>query len=81
MDVCIDDGIIYDGLLFPEEVNRLQIVYKISGNYIHTKFVDNDSFNIINILSPYYECNCELIKAKDIAVKYDNGIPLVWGDD
>lgn len=77
MKYKINDRFIYTGNSYVEERNRVQIVYDMNDEIIHSKFIDGNEVNVFEIGGVY--CNeCMIVNQDNTYMEYKNGIPLDW---
>lgn len=73
-----DIFILEKSILYKDEVGRLQMVTGITPEHINSIFLDNIKPNGFNVDSVYH---FNIIITEKIKKTFNNGIPVVWGDD
>ena len=78
----IGDIIVYKGSKYPSEYCLFQVIDLIEDDNYYTYYLNNnDNRNMFGVNSTYAR-ECEIVPISEIKSElYDNGIPLIWGDN
>ena len=67
------------GQIIIDHAGRIQKVIYMDGDYIYTQYVDCGMYNVFTTQSTYFK-TC-IITGSSNDILYNNGVPMVWGDD
>ena len=75
--IVLTNGLLYDNFL--RDVDRKQIITKVTEHYIYAKFLDVGYINKY-LKDSYYIKNC-IITGSSNDIIYGNGVPMEWEDE
>ena len=78
-DKFVFEGFSGDIYGFEGDIGREQVIINITDDRCYSKFLDTGNENDFGTRSLYI-MSCIFVDG-DGLVEYDNGVPLVWGDE
>jgi hypothetical protein len=79
-DKFVFEGFSGDIYGFEGDIGREQVIIYINNDRCYSKFLDTGNENDFGTRSLYI-MSCIFVGRSESNIEYDNGVPLVWGDE